>query len=73
MVGLIHEQELYMLMKKMVKANIKSQNYQTSVKNVTVMSAKIAFSDIIPVVNRKEIDYKIYLHERSFFWFIFCF
>ena len=72
MVGLIHEQELYMLMKKMVKANIKSQNYQTSVKNVTVMSAKIAFSDIIPVVNRKEIDYKIYLHE-SFFWFIFCF
>ena len=73
MVGLIHEQELYVLMKKMVKANIKSQNYQTSVKNVTVMSAKIAFSDIIPVVNRKEIDYKIYLHERSFFWFIFCF
>ena len=73
MVGLIHEQELYMLKKKMVKANIKSQNYQTSVKNVTVMSAKIAFSDIIPVVNRKEIDYKIYLHERSFFWFIFCF
>ena len=50
-------------MKKMVKANIKSQNYQTSVKNVTVMSAKIAFSDIIPVVNQKEIDYKIY--ERS--------
>ena len=73
MVGLIHEQELYVLMKKMVKANIKSQNYQTSVKNVTVMSAKIAFSDIIPVVNQKEIDYKIYLHERSFFWFIFCF
>ena len=38
----------------MVQVNIKIQNYQTSVKNVTLMSAKTVSSDIIPVFKQKE-------------------
>ena len=37
----------------MVLASMKRQNYQTSVKNVIVMSRKTVSSDIIPLVNQK--------------------
>ena len=40
---------------------MKRQKHQTSVKNVMFMSVKTVSSDIIPVVNRKEIDYLISL------------
>ena len=57
----------------MVGSNIKRQNYQTSVKNVILMSAKTVSSDIIPVVNWKGNGlYDIFVMS-SFFWFIFCF
>ena len=52
-VGLTHGQSLFVLKKRMVQVNIKRQNYQTSVKNVILMTAKTVSSDIIPVVNQK--------------------
>ena len=45
----------YVFMKRIVHANIKRQKHQTSVKNAMFMSAKVVFSDIIPIVNRKRI------------------
>ena len=53
MVGLIHEEVLYVLMKRIVLANIKRKKHQTSVKNVMFMSLKTILSNIIPIVNRK--------------------
>ena len=53
MVGLTHEQVLYVLMKRIVQANIKRKKHQTSVKNVMFMSLKTILSNIIPIVNRK--------------------
>ena len=53
MVGLTHEQVLYVLMKRIVQANIKRKKHQTSVKNVMFMSLKTISSNIIPIVNRK--------------------
>ena len=53
MVGLTHEQVLYVLMKRIVQANIKRKKHQTSVKNVMLMSPKTILSNIIPIVNRK--------------------
>ena len=52
-VGLTHGQALYVLMKRMVQVNIKRQNYQTSVKNVILLSSKTVSSNITPVVNWK--------------------
>ena len=40
-------------MKRMVQANIKRQNYQTSVTKVILMSVETLLSDVIPVVNQK--------------------
>ena len=40
-------------MKRMVQANIKRQNYQTSLKNVIIMCTKTVSGNIIPVVNQK--------------------
>ena len=40
-------------MKRVVQVNIKRQNYQTSVKNVILMTAKTILSNIIPVANQK--------------------
>ena len=53
MVGLTHEQVLYVLMKRIVQANIKRKKHRTSVKNVMFMSLKTILSNIIPIVNRK--------------------
>ena len=50
-------------MKRMVQANMKKQNYQNSVKNAILMSAKTVSSDIIHIVNQKEIDYVVYLQS----------
>ena len=50
---LLNEQALHVLMKRMVQANIKRQNYNFSVKNVVLMPAKTILSNIIPVVNQK--------------------
>ena len=61
-----HEQALYVLMKRMVQANIKRQNYQTSVKNVILMSTKTVSSNIIPVVNRKRKLYDIFPMKVAF-------
>ena len=44
---------MYVLMKGMRKAKTKQQNYQTSVNNVILMSAKTVSNDIIPAVNQK--------------------
>ena len=52
-VRLTHGQALYVLMQKMVQANVKRQNYQTSVKNVILMSPKTVSSNIIPIVKEK--------------------
>ena len=49
-VGLINEQALYVLLKRMVQTNIKRRKDQANVKNVKLMSAKTVSSDIIPVV-----------------------
>ena len=51
--GLDYKQTLYVLLKRMVLASMKRQNYETSVKNVIVMSRKTVSSDIIPLVNQK--------------------
>ena len=40
-------------MKRIVKANIKREKHETSVKNVMLMSSKSISSDIKPIVNRK--------------------
>ena len=40
-------------MKRMVQANIKRQNYQTSATKVILMSVETLLSDVIPVVNQK--------------------
>ena len=42
---------MYVLMKGMRQAKTKQQNYQTSVNNVILMSAKTVSNDIIPAVN----------------------
>ena len=52
-VGLTHEQGLYVLIKRMVQANIKRPKHQTAVKNVMLISTKAVLSDIIHVVNWK--------------------
>ena len=52
--GSTHEQALYVLMKRMMQANIKRQTYQKSVKNVILLSAKAVSSDIISIVNQKQ-------------------
>ena len=44
---------MYVLMKGMREAKTKQQNYQTSVNNVILMSAKTVLNDIIPAVNQK--------------------
>ena len=44
---------MYVLMKGMRQAKTKQQNYQTSVNNVILMSAKTVLNDIIPAVNQK--------------------
>ena len=48
-------------MKRMVQANIKRQNYQASVKNIILMSAKTVSSDIILKSTKIGIDYMTYL------------
>ena len=60
-VGLTHEQVLYVLIKRMVQANIKRQTHETSVKNVILMPTKAIWSNIIPVVNQKGIR----LYDKS--------
>ena len=58
----------------MVQVNIKIQNYQTSVKNVTLMSAKTVSSDIIPVFKQKETKlYNILAIKVAFFALFFVF
>ena len=52
-VGLTHEQALYMLIKRMVQANVKRSKHQTAVKNVMLISTKAVSSNMIPVVNWK--------------------
>ena len=64
-VELTHEQKLYVLIKRMVQTNIKRQKYQTSEKNVILVSAKTILCDIIPVVNQKGNRlYMIYLQWK---------
>ena len=73
-VRLTHEQALYVLMKRMVQANMKKQNYQTSVKNAILMSAKTVSSDTIHIGNQKGNRLcDIFAIRVAFFWFIFCF
>ena len=61
-------------MKGMVQANIKRQNYQTSVKNVIIMSAETVSSDVIPVVNQKGSKvYNIFAMKVAFSGFYFIF
>ena len=65
---------MYVLIKRMVQVNIKIQNYQTSVKNVTLMSAKTVSSDIIPVFKQKENKlYNILAIKVAFFALFFVF
>ena len=74
MVGLTHEQALYVLINRMVQSNMKRQNRQISVKNVTLMSAKTVSIDIIPVFNLKGGRlYDIFAMKVTFFWLIICF
>ena len=64
-VELTHEQKLYVLIKRMVQTNIKRQKYQTSEKNVILVSAKTILCDIIPVDNQKGNRlYMIYLQWK---------
>ena len=65
---------MYVLIKRMVQVNIKIQTYQTSVRNVTLMSAKTVSSNIIPVFKQKENKlYKILAIKVAFFALFFVF
>ena len=48
-----HKDVLYVLMKRIMHANIKKQKPQTSVKKCNVCAAKIVLSNIIRIVNQK--------------------
>ena len=74
MVGLTHEQALYVLINRMVQSNMKRQNRQISVKNVTLMSAKTVSIDITPVFNLKgDRLCDIFAMKVTFFCLIICF
>ena len=65
---------MFVLMKRMVQANTKTQNYQTSLKNVILMSAETVSSDVILVLNQKRSRvYDIFAMKVAFSGFYFIF
>ena len=61
-------------MKRNVQENIKRQNYQTSVKNLILMSAETVSIEVIPVVNQKRSRlYDIFAMKVAFSGFYFIF